>query len=471
MNDFFTSLFKKGKKETLFLLISLISIFSIVSFVNKRTSFFNMAVQQIIGEKANITVNVNQKGANVENLIYLSQGGEEKANMLNAVMGNLKKLKPNYIRIDHIYDFYQVVAKDEKGNITFDWKKLDNEIESITEAGALPFICLSVMPQAIASSDDNFLPLRWEDWQYVVQKTVEHISGKDGLAIDNVYYEVWNEPDLFGEYKLKGARNYLFLYNYASKGAEKAQNTYSFKIGGPATTALYESWFKDFFSYIESSNLRIDFYSWHRYSKNLDDYKSDLENIDMWKVNYPKAQASEFIISETGFSSENDPGYDGIFSAIHTLSLYTVFEDKVKIFPFEIKDGPGDKKYWGRWGMLTNEKFGIPEEKDRFKALEFIKILEGKLLNVEGNGTWVNAIATEKDGIIRLLLVNYDQFGNNWENVPVSFVGLPYKIFNYRKIDFLGKSIDLQIAYDKNVWKTQIMMAPNTSTIIEISPI
>src|SRR3972149_1571123 len=52
-------------------------------------------------------------------------------------------------------------------------------------------------------------------WQNLAQKTVEHVSGKAGLNLSNVYYEVWNEPDLFGGYKVYGGKNYLDLYSHS----------------------------------------------------------------------------------------------------------------------------------------------------------------------------------------------------------------------------------------------------------------
>jgi len=69
------------------------------------------------------------------------------------------------------------------------------------------------MPGVIAK-DGNIInpPNDWNEWTLVVQKTIEHYSGKNDRNMNGVYYEVWNEPDLaqFGGWKRDSA---LLNYN------------------------------------------------------------------------------------------------------------------------------------------------------------------------------------------------------------------------------------------------------------------
>jgi hypothetical protein len=173
----------------------------------------------------------------------LAQGGEGYNWRLQPISKSVQALHPQYIRLDHIYDFYEIV-KGEPGNLQFDWTKFDLVLKDITATGAKPYIALSYMPPAIADGDIVSKPKRWADWQLVVQKTIEHVSGT--LGIEDTYYEVWNEPDLFGGWKTYGPKNYLDLYSYAAYGADAAaknSRVKDFKFGGPATTALYKTWF------------------------------------------------------------------------------------------------------------------------------------------------------------------------------------------------------------------------------------
>jgi len=135
--------------------------------------------------------------------------------------------------------------------------------------------------------------------------------------------------------------------------------------------------------------------------------------------------------------------YDNSFGAIHALATAAVLQNEVsKAFNFEIKDGPGEKKYWGRWGLFTHEKFGAPEEKPRAGAIRFLNnLIGGEKINVLGQGSWVRAMAKKMSGnVIRILVVNYDSRGSHEEIVPIKLVNLPSQNFNYKRIDFFGRN-------------------------------
>ena len=457
-------------KQFFVLAIILISLPVAVTLVGNKTNILKRAYSEVFGNKAEFAVNLTDSyemsGFHWSNF---AQGGEEKEGMLSAVSASLKSLSPTYIRLDHIYDYYEPVKKDNDGNFIFDWFRLDKELKAITDSGATPFLSLSYMPSAITSGSEVDLPQSWDEWQLLVKNTVEHISGINGLALANVYYEIWNEPDLFGEYKVYGPKNYLTLYNYSIRGAEAAENALPFKIGGPATTALYKSWYDSFLTYIATNNLRIDFYSWHRYSTNISDYEDDIEKIAQWSLKFPQYRDIELIISEYGYDSKIDKGYDGEFSAIHSLSLAaTTFNKLDKVFAFEVKDGPGTKQYWGRWGMLTHEKFGTPVKKPRFYAYDFLNRMKGRRYVVVGQGSWVKAFVTGEDNIIRMLLVNYDPFGRHTENVPIHFVNIPSGEFTYRRIDFLGGMTEQFVNINTPDWTVHEYMKANSAAILEI---
>lgn len=391
--------------------------------------------------------------------------------MLLPVVDKARTLSPEYIRIDHVFDYYDAVKRDGSGALIYDWSKLDLTLGDILATGAKPFVSLSYTPKILTDGDITDLPRDWGEWENLVAATVMHISGRGGLAISNVYYEVWNEPDLFGKFKVRGEKNYLTLYLHSVRGATKAQNTLGFKIGGPATTALYENWIKGLLKFVQDNNLKLDFLSWHRYSKETDIYDKDVLNIKKWLVNYPNYSGIELIISEMGPNSENDKVYDSNFGAIHALATATVLDGELdRIFNFEIKDGPGPEKFWGRWGILTHEKFGAPEAKPRFQALGFLNTILGNKVNIAGEGSWVKATAREKNSIVRTLVVNYDPAGRHTETVPLTFLNLRSPNFTFRRINFGGGTEEVQVATTSAVWATTQRFQPNSAAIIEIIP-
>jgi hypothetical protein len=447
----------------------LATLFAGVYLVGIKTGF----IKKAFGTPANLIIDLGSSFANPGDCWRsLAQGGESRGRMIAPAISEVKKLQPQYIRIDHIYDNYNVVRRDG-GQLAFNWQELDLIIQDILATGAKPFLSLSYMPPAI-SKDGNVdsVPTNWVEWQIVVQKTIEHVSGKGGLNLSGVYYEVWNEPDLFGRFKAGGDKNYLDLYYYAQLGAKSARGVNSFKIGGPATTGLYKSWIDALLLMAQSGKIRLDFLSWHNYSRDIDKYDENIQNIAEWVSAYPNYSNIELVVSELGINSENDPAYDGNLSAIHTLASASVLQTNVnKCFNFEIIDGAGPEKLWGRWGLLTNEKFGAPTPKTRFYAIQFLNRMVGERISVGGSGSWVKAFGRNQGNKFKILVVNYDPTGKHGEVVPFNLINLPYRKFTIKRIDFLGGSSTQTVDIDTPNWSTDMAFSPNSASIFEIEPI
>jgi hypothetical protein len=453
----------------LFTTFVLITLAAGVYLVGIKTGFWGRA----FGTPANLNVDVGKSFVNPANCWKsLAQGGESKSRMLVSVIPDVKKLQPQYIRIDHIYDNYDVVGRDASGQLTFNWQNLDLTVSDIRAAGATPFFSLSYMPPVISKDGKvDSEPTNWTEWQLVVQRTVEHYSGRRGLNIPNVYYEVWNEPDLFGGFKAGGNKNYLNLYYYAQLGAVSAGNVNFFKIGGPATTALYRSWVDSLLQMAQAGKIRIDFLSWHDYSKSLDQYDNDVKSVSAWLSSYPNYAKMELVISELGINGSNDAAYDGNLSAIHTLATTAALQANItKCFNFEIIDGAGPTKLWGRWGLLTNGNFGAPTPKSRYYAIQFLNNMVGDRMSVGGSGSWVKAFARYDGSKVRVMVVDYDPFGSHREAVPMCLNNLPFKNFTIKRINFLGGATSTQTSATSNSWCAVEGFTPNTAAIFEITP-
>jgi hypothetical protein len=399
----------------------------------------------------------------------LAQGGEDHGWRLQPLVAQVKAIHPEYIRIDHLYDFYDIV-QGVPGNLSFNFTKLDGLLDDIKATGAKPYISLSYMPPVISSGDIVAPPQRYEDWQLTVQKTIEHISGARNTP--DVYYEVWNEPDLFGGWKYYGERNYLTLYEFAAKGAQNARVSQPFKIGGPAITALYKNWFDALAKHVIANNLRFDFFSWHRYDTDINRYKQDMFEVQSWIEAYPQLKPTvEFHITEWGHDSKNNAGYDNSFGAAHTAAASIEMIGVIdRAFAFEIQDGkdPAGKAQWGRWGLFTHGDFGS-QPKPRYKALTMLELLGPERLQTLGKGTYVKAIGTKvNDQSFQVLLANYDPQARNVEAVPVTFQNLVPGNYQVTKI-FLNKQRETTTAstVETNLQLT-IPMGPSEVALIQI---
>ncbi|HUV42763.1 MAG TPA: hypothetical protein VMY36_02535 [Patescibacteria group bacterium] len=458
---------KKELLSLIFIIFLLIALPLLLNLINKVQIYLTEA----LGQEAKIIVDVSiDQGPVVPIWQGLAQGGEEK-NPFDQIIKETTALNPKYIRIDHLYDYYDVVKK-ENGQLSFDWTKLDQVVDQIIQTGAKPYLSLSYMPAAIAQ-DNNIIspPVDWNDWSAVVQATIQHYSGRAEKNLKEVVYEVWNEPDLFGDWRIGGEKDYRLLYKHAVIGANQTQNTNPFKIGGPSTTAPYRGWVTGFLDYIKDNNLRIDFYSWHRYSLSPADFLTDIDQVDTWL--YENAGYSlEKHITEWSSVSENSSYHDTNLDAAHLVAVIRQLIQRVDwAFTFEIKDGPSPtgEKYWGRWGLLTHESTGTIEKKPKYFALQLLNKMAGNRVFLEGEGTWVTGFATRDDQQIKIILVNFDKQGQHFEKVPITINQLENGTYSYQESYLLGTGKKSTETITDGSLKKEIPLSANNLVVIELT--
>lgn len=364
---------------------------------------------------------------------------------LSSVTGVLKGTGVKYVRIDHVFDGFNVVSRDG-GSLKYDWSKLDAIVGDILNAGATPYISISYMPPAISKSDILDEPNDWSEWASVTAALVGHYSRDYRGGLPNVIYEVWNEPDLFGGWKMNGSKSYTQMYSVAARAANGVKNVKPFKIGGPATTGFYPAWVNGFYDKLDES-VRIDFFSWHRYSANVDDFVKDAENAKkMMETRIARVQ--DLYISEWGVNPERGSAYDGLWAGAHFLAVNAALSDtNIDLtLAFEVMDGaPGDKQFHGGWGMLTNPKYGAVAKKPRFKAWEMLSKLQGQKLPEIGEGTYVTAVsAKDGSGAVRVLAVNYDKAGKHSEVFPLTVIGLAEGNYTIREEYLTGRVLSTE---------------------------
>lgn len=454
---------KKAKLITQFIIIVSLLVIVLIgaSQIGVLREFFGKAT----GENANIHVYTTRVlGTYKKPWRNLAQGGEDHAWRIGGITGAVKALNPEYIRIDHIYDFYDVVT-GENGSYSYDFSKLDLVLDDILATGAKPYIALSYMPTQFGNGDIVGKPNNFGDWQTVVQRTIQHVSGTRGIS--DVYYEVWNEPDLFGGWKYYGDKNYLDLYRAAAVASRNVSGARPFKLGGPATTGFYKNWSEALIKFASANNLKLDFISWHRYSNNIDAYKDDMLAMRSLAQKYPQYEGQlEYHITEWGHDSENNAGYDTGYSAAHTVAgaieMVGVVE---RAFAFEIQDGkdPSGQEYWGRWGLFTHNDFGA-KAKPRYFALKMLDRISDQRVQLLGKGTWVKALAAknQQSGNIEVVLSNFDPKSSHSESVPILFEEITPGNYTIKKELNTGQVVTENVATTEARLRTNLFMPTNS---------
>lgn len=414
-------------------LVSTIAILFFLPFLLYAVYQAAALISRAAGKPADITVDASVTIGTVDTDFYhaFAQGGEEATDMLAGILPTVRALKPKIIRLDHIYDNYNVVSVSN-GQLSFDFSRLDRAVDSIRSTGAVPLLALSYMPPAI-SRDGSVIgvPRSWNDWSQVVRRTIEHYSGKREKNLTGVYYEVWNEPDLaqFGSWKLSGEKNYLTLYRYAAQGAQSARNTNPFQFGGPATTGLYQNWIMA----LVGSGYRMDFLSWHSYLEDAGKFRTDQQNIFKWLQKYPQYVMIPKLVTEFGFSGNKDARYGSAYGAVYTALAIRQLMDAHPdyVFTFQLKDGPHETGNSG-WGLISHETNG-QIKKPRYYIYGFMDSMAGSRLLLKGEGTWVTSFASRSGPTVRVMLINFDKSGYRLENVPVTVSNLTPGSYSVRK--------------------------------------
>jgi len=419
------------------------------------------------GKPANIVINAQETGAPISSILWqnFAQGGESPTDMLSPIADSIRPLLPKMIRIDHVFDHH--IKTDGE---SYDFSQLDKIVNTIIKVGAKPMLSLSYMPSSLAK-DGNVTsePKDWSAWQQLVAATVSRYSGKNGFNIDGIYYEVWNEPDLFGNWHYAKKKNYLTLYLQTVSAIKSTANTNSYKIGGPATTGFYPGWIKSLLNFCHQNQLPLDFISWHRYSKHVSDYLDDFEKLNQILTDYPEFYTVERLITEFGPNPEISAVNDNKIGAIHDLAVIVNLVDKIhRIFSFELVDGlnPEGKELWGRWGLLTHPSKGL-KPKPRYHIFAFLTQMVGNRLSVDGEGTWVSAIASFNNGVIRALVVNYDPSNKHSEAVPITLKGIAPGKYQIKTTEFLGQERIITENFAESEVTRRILFKPNSAVIIE----
>lgn len=462
--------FSKNWKSLLVVGLLVASLPLTVPLAQKAWQYVTGATYQ----PASIVVDVAQGRGQVRRVWdAVSQGYEKDPSTdfrLSATSSLLRANAVRYVRVDHVFDGFEVVGRSG-GRLTYDWTKLDALVGDIVSAGAVPYFSLSYMPSAISKSDILDVPNDWGEWGQVVAALVGRYSRdyKGGLA--NVIYEVWNEPDLFGGWKMYGSKSYTTLYSVAARAAVGVSGAKSFKIGGPATTGFYPAWVEGFYDKLEN-DVRIDFFSWHRYASDVDAFVKDAQTAKtMMETRIARTQ--DLYISEWGVSPERGAQYDGRWAGAHYLAVNRALTDTAVDYAlaFEVMDGIGDgtKQFHGGWGMLTNPKFGAVAKKPRFRAWEMLTQMTGERLALVGEGTYVTALsARDAAGVVRVLAVNFDSRGAHDETFPITLTGLTDGSYTLREQYLSGRTLATDVVVAGGVVRRDIVLNESDAVLLSL---
>lgn len=171
------------------------------------------------------------------------------------------------IRSHGLFNDEMGIAARGAGNFNFLY--VDQIYDFMLDHGVRPFVELSFMPEALASSNNrvffykgNISPPRdWNEWRQMVEAFTAHVVKRYGIAeVSGWKFEVWNEPNI--SFWAGSQEQYFELYRQSAQAVKAIDSR--LQVGGPATAQL--AWIPDLIRYCRSNSVPLDFLTTHVYA-------------------------------------------------------------------------------------------------------------------------------------------------------------------------------------------------------------
>ena len=166
---------------------------------------------------------------------------------------------------------------DESLEENYNFSLSDEYIKHIIGTGCKPFFRLGVSIEHAPIKRHVFPPKNYAKWARICEHIIRHYNEgwANGYHWDITYWEIWNEADGGSNMWVGTPGEFYELYCVS---ARHLKSTFPhLKIGGCGFTRAKNTFTENFLKYISSSEERVplDFYSWHRYFIDPEDFIED----------------------------------------------------------------------------------------------------------------------------------------------------------------------------------------------------
>ena len=179
---------------------------------------------------------------------------------------------------EHTVDVHNIFPnfdKDPYSPESYDFAMTDEYVKVCEFAGVRTFYRLGSKIEHGIKKYGTLPPKDFAKWAVICEHIIRHYTEgwADGFHYDIKYWEIWNEPDLDPDDSTHKrcwggtAAEFYELYCIAHKHLKSCFP--HLKIGGPAVAGLREVWLDGFFRKLKENDIVPDFFSWHRYDKNI----------------------------------------------------------------------------------------------------------------------------------------------------------------------------------------------------------
>ena len=382
-------------------------------------------------------------------------------------------------------------TEDANGDPHYDWTIVDRIFDTFVDRKMKPLVEIGFMPEALSKKPEPYRhhwdpsqpygsiytgwaqpPRDYKKWSELVYQWVKHCVTKYGeKEVASWYWEVWNEPD--APYWQGSAEEYQQLYDYSADAVKRALP--AVRIGGPTSTGpggeKAAEFLRKFLEHVvRGTNYAtgkegspLDYITFHAKGRpkvvnghvqmgsefQLRDADKGFEIV----ASFPALKKLPIIIGESDpegcaacsvkYNPQNDYRNGTMYATYTAATLARIRELAVKhgvnlagavTWAFEFEDQP---YFAGFRDLATN---GV--DKPVLNAFRMFGLMEGDRIHAVSSGATpledmvekgvktaadVNAVATEREGLISVLAWNYHDDDVTAADAPVAMLihGIP----------------------------------------------
>jgi len=234
-----------------------------------------------------LTINFNESAGKVKPMnavnngpVYTKNADQNSGNMATYTAANIPFARTHDAAFcsryggEHTVDITAVFPNfdaDPMDPASYDFHYTDEYAETIMMAGTKVFFRLGQKIEHGTKKYGIWPPKDFMKWAIVCEHLIAHMNEgwADGHHYGIEYWEIWNEPDLYGKCWMGTPEQFYELYAITAKHLKSRFP--HLKIGGPAVTGYRPDWLRPLFQKIKDENIPFDFYSWHRYCRTPDE--------------------------------------------------------------------------------------------------------------------------------------------------------------------------------------------------------
>jgi len=292
---------------------------------------------------------------------------------------------------------------------SYDFACTDAYTDIIMEAGTEVFYRLGQKIDHRVKKYDSKPPKDYKKWAVICEHVIRHYNygWADGFHHNIMYWEIWNEPGNGRECWDAPLEEFYPLFEITAKHLKNCFP--ELKIGGPAfATGHFDKRTDEFLSYMREHDVPMDFYSWHTYRAETEEYKKRIlrarERLDFYGYT-----ETESILNEWNYVKnwkegllESKKAIISIKGAAFTSAIMAVGQNN----PLDMLmyyDARVNSTLNGLFNFYTNEKM-----KGYYPFWLFSKLYKiGQHIKTDSDVEYIYAVAAAKDGKKAIMLTYF----------------------------------------------------------------